>query len=57
MISPPRYRLLAVREAGFIPAGNSYRFSTFHMNVTGAMITPERFVRYAVGRMNCAVGT
>ena len=33
-----------------------YFFSTFHMSVIGAMITPERFVRYAVGRMNCAVG-
>src|SRR5690242_12027757 len=37
--------------------GDRYFFSTFHMSVIGAMITPERFVRYAVGRMNCAVGT
>jgi hypothetical protein len=27
------------------------------MSVIGAMIRPLRFVRYAVGRMNCAVGT
>src|SRR5205807_4656167 len=34
-----------------------YFFSTFHNSAMGAMITPERFERYAVGRMNCAVGT
>src|SRR5438045_2669308 len=31
-------------------------FSTFHKNVTGATITPDRLDRYAVGKMNWAVG-
>ena len=33
-----------------------YFFSTFHMKFTGETRMPERFVRYAVGMMNCAVG-
>jgi hypothetical protein len=38
-------------------AARGHRFSTFHRNAMGAMITPEMFERYAVGRMNWPVGT
>ena len=38
-------------------SSSRYFFSTFQMKVTGEMMTPDRLVRYAVGMMNCAVGT
>ena len=47
-------------SAGRAPGGawlGGYFFSTFQRKVTGELMTPERLERYAVGMMNCAVGT